>query len=287
MTKLSDYKNETLKIRTKSLYTSFNNTEKKISSYLNDNFDLIPTHTISSLAKELNLANSTVYQFIRKLGYNGFRDFQLSTSTEQIKDHNNIFENLDLNCSPKNIALQVFSSSIDTINMTAKYINYDDLALASEIMYNSKLVHFFGLGGSLAVAMDCYHKFMRTPLRCNFSFDYHMQVMNATLLDENSVAFIITHTGSNKEAKHIAEIALKKRAKIIVLTSYPNSPITKLADVTLLTNSKETLYRSESLTSRIGQLTIIDSLYVITMFKNEEASNASLKCIREAISSIK
>jgi DNA-binding MurR/RpiR family transcriptional regulator len=46
----------------------------------------------------------------------------------------------------------------------------------------------------------------------------------------------------------------------------------------------ETAYRSESLASRIAQLALIDSLYTIVMFSNEERSRESLSEIREAIS---
>lgn len=46
---------------------------------------------------------------------------------------------------------------------------------------------------------------------------------------------------------------------------------------------EETSYRSEALSSRIAQLAIIDAIFVIVMFHDENCSNESLKKIRHAI----
>ena len=70
---------------------------------------------------------------------------------------------------------------------------------------------------------------------------------------------------------------------MLVITSDRNSPLARRADVTLLTISEETSFRSESLASRIVQLALIDSLYTSVMLANPRKSKSSLQSIRDAI----
>lgn len=96
--------------------------------------------------------------------------------------------------------------------------------------------------------------------------------MNACLLTENDCAFIISHTGSTTETIEIAKAARKTGASIVVITSYPTSPLTTLADIVLTCTAEETTYRSEALTSRISQLPLfhlkrsVFSIYFPTIF---------------------
>ena len=63
--------------------------------------------------------------------------------------------------------------------------------------------------------------------------------------------------------------------------------LAELADVILLSSSEETGYRSESLSSRIAQLAIVDSLFTIVMFASQDQAKEPLRRIRNAISPTK
>ena len=134
------------------------------------------------------------------------------------------------------------------------------------------------------MALDSFHKFLRSPVKCGFTADYHMQLMNAGLLTKDDCAFVISHTGLKKESIEIAKIAKENGARLIVMTSYPLSPLAKLADIVLTSTSEEIAWRSESLSSRLSQLCIIDTLFVMVMFRDEKQANSSLQKIRHAIS---
>ena len=90
--------------------------------------------------------------------------------------------------------------------------------------------------------------------------------------------------GEQDRVKDILQLAKENGAKLIVLTSYPLSPLAKLADIILISTAEEVTWRSESLSSRLSQLCIMDALFVLIMFHDEDKANASLKKIRHAIS---
>lgn len=280
-------KNLTVRMRIKSLYRDMSSKEKLIADYVLDNIKKVSRSSISEISSELGLADSTFFQFSRKLGYNGFKDFKIALLTEEFDPEISIHEKISSSDSEVTIIEKVFDASVRAIEDTKKIIDFDTYKSAVNLMINSNRVTFFGLGGSNAVALDSYHKFLRSPIPVNYASDSHIQIMNASLLTPKDCAFVISHTGTSIEALKIANLVKENKAKLIVLTSYPLSPLAKLADVVLISCSEETTYRSESLSSRLSQLSVIDALFVTIMFKNGKKSNESLKKIRKAISNTK
>lgn len=280
-------KNLTVKMRIKSSYRDMSPKEKQIADYILKNIKLVSRSTISDISRNLGIADSTFYQFTKKLGYEGFKDFKINLLTEEFDPEISIHEKISKDDDADVIVQKVFDSSIKALEDTRKITSGSLFKEAALTMLNAKNVWFFGVGGSNAVALDGFHKFMRSPIKCGFTSDYHMQLMNASLLTPDDCAFIISHTGLSREILEIAKIVKENGAKLIVLTSYYLSPLAKMADIVLVSTSEEIAYRSESLSSRLSQLCIIDALFVITMFHDETKANASLKKIRHAIAHTK
>ena len=280
-------KRDSLKIKIKTNLRNFTKKESAIADYVLSNTKQVSKMTISEIAKELGFADSTIFQFTRKLGYKSFRDFRIDLLFEEYDPEISIHENIKPNDMPLLMAQKVFESSSKSLNDTYSIINEKDLTKAATLLLNSKLVSFFGLGGSNVVAYDAYHKFLRSPLKVQYSEDYHIQLMQASLLNKNDTALLLTHTGLTKEILKIGNIARSNGANVITITSYVSNEIAKLSDVIFTSVSEETGYRSESLSSRIAQLAIIDSLFTIVMFNDEKKSTKSLYKIRNVINTTK
>lgn len=52
--------------------------EQAIADYILENPSKVSHSPISNLASELGIADSTFFQFTKKLGYNGFKDFKMA-----------------------------------------------------------------------------------------------------------------------------------------------------------------------------------------------------------------
>lgn len=274
---------QSIRLRIKALYRDLSKKEKLIADFILENPKKVSRSTINEIANELNIADSTFFQFTRKLGYQGFRDFRNDLLTEEFDAEISIHENISKNDDPLLMARKVFDSSIQALEDTKKLINEKDLKRAYDIIINSQMTSFFGVGGSSIVSSDAYHKFLRSPIRCQHADDYHIQLMQASLLTEKDCALLVSHTGLTNEAINIANVIKKNHAKLIVITSYPLSTLAKMADVVFISSSDETGYRSESLSSRISQLGIVDTLFVLIMFHDEKKTSEALHRIRNVI----
>ncbi|WP_192988070.1 MurR/RpiR family transcriptional regulator [Carnobacterium mobile] len=277
-----------IRLQIKTMYNDFSPKEQAIADYILKNPSKVSHSSISDLANELEIADSTFFQFTKKLGYNGFKDFKLSMlMQENDLPAISIHENIQKNDNELTMAQKVFDSNISTLTDTRKLLKEEDLKHAANMIGSSKRLFLFGVGGSEIVATDAYHKFLRTSISVFHSTDYHIQLMEVSLLTKDDCAIIISHTGRSKETIYIAESAKETGAKIIVVTSQANSPLAKLGDIVFISISEETEFRSEALASRIAQLSIIDSLYVILRFFTQKKSQDSISKVRRVISGIK
>jgi DNA-binding MurR/RpiR family transcriptional regulator len=99
-----------------------------------------------------------------------------------------------------------------------------------------------------------------------------MQAINATMTNQKTAVVTISHSGSTIETVDATRLAKEAGAKTICITSYGKSPIQAYADVVLYTLATETMFRTDAMTSRIAELTIVDALYVCVALANVERS---------------
>lgn len=277
-----------IRLKIKTMYKNLSQKEQAIADYVLENPKMVSHSSISDLATELDVADSTIFQFAKKIGYNGFKDFK----TAMLMQENDLsaisfHENIQRDDSELTMAQKVFESNITSLSDTKKLLQEEHLKKAVDIIDASNRLYLFGVGGSEIVATDTYHKFLRSPIPVYHSSDYHIQLMEASLLTPDDCAILISHTGRSKETIFIAKTVKKLGAKAIVITSQISSPLAKFGDVTFISVSEETEFRSEALASRISQLSIMDSLYVILMFRNQEQAQESISKVRKVITRIK
>ena len=72
------------------------------------------------------------------------------------------------------------------------------------------------------------------------------------------------------------EEAKKNGATTICITGMEKAPITRVSDICMVSHSKETMFRSMAMASRIAQMAIIDALVVAVSFKRFERSKQYL-----------
>jgi len=268
----------------RSYYARLSEKEKKIADYILDNPEKIIHSTINELAEDLNVADATVFRFCKRIGFKGYQAMKIALASEIIKPIQQIHEEISENDTVKTVTEKVFKSNVQTLENTLQILNETSIEKAADLLKNAKRVEFYGTGGSAVIAMDAFHKFVRTGIKAFTFIDSHFQLMSASQLSDTDIAVIISHSGTNKDTLNILKTAKVNGAKTISITGYPKSPIAQLADVALITSSEETEYRSEALSSRIAQLSLIDALYVNIMILNKETANKSLDKIRGAIS---
>lgn len=271
---------------------NFSDTEKIIAKHFIELGNDVVNQTLSNLAEETGLSEATIFKFVKKIGFEGFQNFKISVASnfrtmEERKDELIVFSDIDKKDTPHVIAQKVVNSNKFLLDNLVQTLEEEQLGKALELLYNSQTLHFIGAGGSSVIALDGYHKFMRTKYHCNYIADHHMQLGYSTKLGSDDCAILISHSGETLETIDIAEILHNNGVKIITLTGNQNTQLVKLSDIAFIVDSEESAFRSETLTSRILYLTIIDILYTAVMYHDETENRQSLEKIRSVLARTK
>ena len=157
---------------------------------------------------------------------------------------------------------------------------------AVTLIENATRLIFLGYAASGSVASHAFFKFSRLGLNCHFSRDAHINAVILAKPHEGDVIFCISHSGESKDVVIPVKRA-KPPAKVIALTGYSDSHLSKIADVCITTVSEEINYVTDAMLSRIVQTAIIDTLYTaIALHKGTEGRD-QLTTTRQTLSYLK
>lgn len=272
-------------VRIRSHYATFSHKEKRIADYILEKPHKIVYGTINQVADDIGIANSTVFRFCKRIGFKGYQSMKIVLASEITEPVNDIHEKILPDDTEKTVAEKIFHSNIKTLEDTLKVMDEHAIKSAIKLILQGKRVEFFGNGGSSVIAQDAYHKFIRTGIPVFAQVDTHMQLMSASQMTSEDVAVLISHTGTTNDILDILEILQENDVQTIGITSLAKSPLSQKVDIPLYTLSEETDYRSEALSSRIAQLSLIDAIYVNVLIAQKEVGQESMRRVRKAISS--
>lgn len=269
--------------RIRGAYSTLSKKEQRIADYILKQPEQIIHHTINQVADDLDVAESTVFRFCQRVGFKGYQALKIALASDVVAPLQDIHEDITETDTALEIAEKIFSTNGKTIESTRQILEGASLEKTVKLFLGARRIEFFGSGGSAVVALDAYHKFVRSGLQVSAMLESHMQLMSASQLTAEDVAVVISHSGASKETLDIAKLLKEKGIPTIAITNYAKSPLSKIADVSLFTVSQETAFRSEALASRIAELSLIDALFTAVMIRRGDAARASLQQMREAI----
>ncbi|UOQ49289.1 MurR/RpiR family transcriptional regulator [Gracilibacillus caseinilyticus] len=264
-------------------YPKFSVTERKIADYILKNPNQIIHSSINQLAEDLHVADSTVFRFCKRIGYKGYQAMKIALASEVVSSLQDIHEKVDQGDSVETVASKVFRSNMNALEETLQIIDEEEIRKAVKSLTTARFVHFFGTGGSNVVAIDAYHKFVRTGIAVQAVSDTHMQLMAASQLEKGDCAILISHSGSSKDIIHILNVLKEKNVTTIAITNFAKSTLSAAADIALYTSSVETDFRAEAFSSRIAQLSLLDLLYVNVLMEKGEEGQEAIRNMREAM----
>lgn len=258
------------------------NSESKIANYVLENFDDTLDCNVSELADKARVSDASVVRFCKSLGYKGFQDFKISAAKDILPRDRYFNPSLEQNDDAETICRKIFDLEMAALNRTFSLINFSEMEAACDAIFKADRVLAMGSGGSLIVAKDFQHKLMKIGIQCLVHDDIDLQLMSASLLTEKDVAVCFSHSGSNRNILGGMKMIRDNGAKLIALTGQGKTPIANMADIALYVASEKTMFRSESASTRIAQLSMIDSMVSIIAFKNYEKSYMAVQKTRQA-----
>ncbi len=240
-----------------------NNTEKKIASYLLAKENEIEQLQASDIAKDLYISNSVITKFIKKIGCDNFMYFKYQFEAEiNSKENKEIYSYDDYT-----------NDMIETITKTKKNVNPEDINEVADKIINSKRIVIFAIGGSYVVAYDLYLKLLKLGFDVILEKDIYLTEQQATRDCKDYVLIIISYSYLNEQLEKLNDLFKSKGSYNVLLTG--KESVDKEIDQKLIVKSKQSMFRSYSITSRIGLNYITDILF-LEIYKKVEKEKCFL-----------
>ena len=259
--------------------------ENKICDYIEEYMNNSIYMTVTEIANGCGVGEATVTRFCRKLGFRSFLEFKMTMAKElngaigdDILDEANLQDD-----SIERLAKTFYDANVNFLENTLKGLNYKEIEEITDTIFNAKKVYFVGIGHSGIIAEDTYYKFMRIGIECNCFKEGHTAVMMSPLMKKDEVMFVISHSGNTTDINTAVEIAKKNGVKIISLTDNLMSKLARISDYIINYVSQETKVQTESITSKIPQMFIIDLIYNNVLRKNYDYAMENHKKTIDAV----
>jgi len=260
--------------------------ERKVGEYVLANAGEVMAQSVGEVAAGAEVSEATVVRFCRTVKFLGFADMKIGLARELVTPlastlHEDVAEKDD----PDTVARKVFGANIDTLKDTLNVLDPAAVSKAAKMVSAAGRTLVIGVGTSAPVAIDAYVKLMRLGLPVSAQTDAHLIMMEAALLSKGEVILAVSHSGATKDPVEAVKVGKSAGAQVVAITNNLLSPLAKASDVALITASKETRFRTEALSSRIAQASIVDLLYVSIGLLNRRRALASAKKIEDVITS--
>lgn len=280
-TNIPNLTNTLLKIS--SIYNSLTKSEQKVADVVLTEPKAAVFYTITDLSEKAAVGETSVIRFCRKLGFKGYQEFKLSVAQNLSTPSENIHGDIQDDDELSVVLKKINALNVKIIDNTTILLDEESLRYAITAIREARKLYFFGVGSSGITALDAKYRFMRLGFDCIAENDSHIIAMNAALLEKGDVVVGISTSGSTKDLVDAMEIAKRRGACIICLTSHARSPITQFADVVLLTATKESPLQGGSFSTKMSQIHALDILSTAVAISHKDRTYDALEMTAKAV----
>lgn len=244
---------------------------RQVADYILQSPTTAHTMTITELAKECGVAESTVSRFVREMGVPSYQSLKLGVAAALFSnraagpdvEQEFVYQGIARNDSPATIISKIQRTSQQALRETALGIDEQALGSAVDLIDAATILVFCCIGASSIAAEDGVMRFTRAGKKCILYRDQSLQAMMATIATPTDLVIGISDSGETTTVVDSLRLAKEHGAPTLAITSHESTPLAKHADVALYTSKthKEAGIYGEVVTAKWGQILVMDVLY--------------------------
>ncbi|MFC5722533.1 MurR/RpiR family transcriptional regulator [Streptomyces gamaensis] len=244
--------------------------------------------TVTGLAERTGTSEATVVRTARVLGYPGYRDLRLALAALAADQAAGrapaVTADISVDDPLPDVVAKLARAETDCLADTAAALDTAQLEAAVGALAAARRVDVYGVGASGLVAQDLVQKLLRIGLLAHAHADPHLAVTTAVQLRPGDVAVAITHSGRTTDVIEPLRAAFEHGATTVAVTGRPEGGIAQYADHVLTTSSaRESELRPAAMSSRTGQLLVVDCLFIGVAQRTYDRAAPALSASYEAL----
>jgi DNA-binding MurR/RpiR family transcriptional regulator len=249
--------------------------ERSLAEHILLNFGSVSKLSLVEMAESAQVSPSTVVQFCDDVGCEGFHALHTALSRVDSVAASVFFENVDT-FDLEHTVTSVFNNLRQTVDRTLESLDMESMRQAVDAISMARTVLIIGLGTSGSVAQEFSYRLEWIGVNCEQYVDPHRQLMATTVLTDQDLAIAVSHSGRTKNVVNTLRLAGERGAKTMCITDFPNSPITKVADICVCAVHAENTLGVEMVATRAAHLALVDAIAMCVALRNRERAINSI-----------
>lgn len=251
-------------------YSSMSKGQKRLATYIEDNYDKAVFLTAERLGKVVGVSESTVVRFATCLGYKGYPEFQKALE-ELVRNKLNSIQRMEVTygrIGQSKILETVLQADAEKIKSTLETIDQNAFELALDIILNARNIYVIGIRSCAPLA-----SFLGFYLNLMFANVHLLQTNNTSELFEQmvrigneDVIIGISFPRYSMRTLKAMEFASNRNAKVITLTDSMHSPMNLYSSCNLIAKSD----MASIVDSLVAPLSVINALIVALCMRKQD-----------------
>ena len=237
-------------------------TNYNIAWYMAHNFSKVAKMGISQLAKECYVSPATISRFCRALGYENYAHLkqECSSFASDSKKFNNLINvPLDMMKDKPQECTKYYSDQVcDAISKLSQRLDWNVIDKVLQAIHDSDSVAFFGTQFSHSAALHFQTDLLMLEKFTMAYMETERQIDCARLMDENSVAIIVTVNGFYARSNSkVLQYLKKSKCKVVLMTNNPG--------IDIGINVNYTIVLGDSEQRKIGKPTLLTAVELMSL----------------------
>lgn len=273
--------NNDLSNRINECYSKLSKGQKRLATYITDNYDKAVFLTAAKLGEVVGVSESTVVRFAMHLGYKGYPEFQ-SALEELVRNKLNSLQRMEVTYGRINqskILESVLKADAQRIESSLEKIDENAFELAVDTILSARDIYIIGIRSCAPLA-----NFMAFYFTLIFEHVHLIQTSSSSEIFEQmvrigkeDVIIGISFPRYSMRTLKAMEFANNRSAKVITLTDSVHSPMNLYSSCNLIAESD----MASIVDSLVAPLSVINALIVALCMKKQGEVATTLEMLEE------
>lgn len=241
--------------------------ENEIANFVINNAEFVINNTITNIAIETKVSETSINRFCKKIGFKGFNDFKIALAQD------NFYRNLKANDKSRDnnsLIDSIASDYNELILNTCSLINEMDLIKVVEMIKSAKKVNIFSVFGSWQSAIELKQRLNMMGIKAESYNDVYSMKLCSANSSQDDLIIGITRNISVRDIQEPLISGRQNNAKIVTITSYDSPKLSELTDIKIITSDKLAIENNTVISDNMTFLFTIDVIVGMLIKSNKK-----------------
>ncbi|MGY4859562.1 MurR/RpiR family transcriptional regulator [Cryobacterium sp. AP23] len=261
----------TVLVRVRAALPLLGPSERRVAQVILDRPGAVTEWSTAELAAEAGTSTATVVRACQSLGFRGFQHLRLEVARAAPTAQS---------AAPDTHPLaRIFADATDAISLGRDSVDLAALDAAVEVLATARRLVLVGTGFSAPPLQDAAMRFATLGRAVEAPSDVLGQQFAARSLTGEDACLTVSYSGANAHTLRACRAAKEGGARLIAVTSFARSPLTQLADISLVTGPVTRTHDVDPFLSRLSHLLVLHALHSALHSRSTAGATAPMRAV--------